>query len=363
MHRPVLYVLAGLGVFDALDGTLGNKIGRVVWVGCALLCVVLFSAEIFELPFKVLFRVLADILQIIRKGDLDYQYKQFVKYWNAFSKRKKALLYIGAYTIAFLAAFLIAYSPYLTEKTTFVWNSDGRLQHFPILVYIGRFLRHALQNALNGDFSIPLFDLNMNMGDNIFGFINPMGGTDPLALLSAFVPTQYSEYLYGFLAIFRVYLAGLSFSALCFYFNKLYSHTLIGSIVYCFSGFALVGAMRHPFWISAMCILPLLIVGADKVLKRERPYLFIISVFFAALNIGYYHLYMMTIMFGVYVLVRFFDIYKEKRLIVFCHVALRGILYYTLGIGLSAVIFFPSVLAFLSSGRSGYLNYNPSSYT
>ena len=47
----------------------------------------------------------------------------------------------------------------------------------------------------------------------------------------------------------------------------------------------------------------------------------------------------------------------------FCHVALRGILYYTLGIGLSSVIFFPSVLAFLSSGRSGYLNYNPSSYT
>lgn len=105
-----------------------------------------------------------------------------------------------------------------------------------------------------------------------------------------------------------------------------------------------------------MIILPLLVVGTDKILKNEPPYVLIFSVLYAALC-GYYHLYMMTILIGMYAIVRFFDLYKSDHLKNFFSVAGRGIFSYCLGIGLSAIIFFPGIAQFLSSGRSGYSNY------
>lgn len=50
-HRPVLYVLTGLGVYDLLDQTLGWKLGRILWVVCALILVGILSAEIMKRVF------------------------------------------------------------------------------------------------------------------------------------------------------------------------------------------------------------------------------------------------------------------------------------------------------------------------
>lgn len=239
-------------------------------------------------------------------------YENFAASWRQASPKKKALMYLGVYTIVFLTAFLIAYSPFLLGGKSFVLINDGRNQYFRYLVYIGTTLRRIAQNLLNGKFAVPLFDINIGAGADVIGFLSSQGQTDPLLLLSAFVPVSCSEYLYDFLVIFRVYLAGLTFSFLCFYFGKRAMHTLIGSVVYCFSGYAILCSMPNPHFINPMISLPLLIVGTDKILKKEKPYLFIFAMCYAALC-GFYHLYMMTIILAVYALVRFFDLHKENR--------------------------------------------------
>ena len=43
------------------------------------------------------------------------------------------------------------------------------------------------------------------------------------------------ELLHDFLAVLRIYLAGLSFSAYCFYHKRDRYSTLIGSLIYCFN--------------------------------------------------------------------------------------------------------------------------------
>ena len=110
-------------------------------------------------------------------------------------------------------------------------------------------------------------------------------------------------------------------------------------------------AVRHPYFIEPMIQLPLLLIGIDLIIKRKKPFVFIAVVFYSALC-GFYFLYMMTIMAGVYALIRFFDVYKEKRLKEFAAMAKRIMGTYLLGIGLGAPIFIPAVIGYLTSARS-----------
>ena len=276
--------------------------------------------------------------------------------WDRSSERKKIWKYIGVYTVVFLAAFLLVYSPFIKGNKTFIWKNDGLTQHYTLMVYVGRSIRQFIINLLHGKLSIPLFDINMNQGENIISLLNSLGLTDPLILLSTFVPTENSEFLFCFIAALRNYIAGISFSYMCFYFGKSKRYTIVGSVVYCFSGFAIFCTMRHPYHINTMIYLPLCIMGAEKILKRERAGVFVLAVFCLLLN-GYYHMYMCTLMIGVYALVRFFEIYKTKRIKNFICALGRGIAYYCLGVGLAAVVFIPAVAGYFSGSRTDHSIY------
>jgi len=276
----------------------------------------------------------------------------FLNTWSRATKKKRTGMFLFGYTAAFFVAFLLAYSPFLIEGKNFIWNGDGATQHYPALIYIGRYWRAVLLNLLRGKFAIPMFDLNLGLGGDVIGTLNYYGFGDPLTLLSIFVPTRYTEYLYNFLIVLRLYLVGISFCALCRYHKKRMIYALIGSIVYVFCGYGICCSVRHPFFINPMIQLPLILLGVDKVLKKERPYIFIGAIAYSALC-GFYFLYMMTLMTGVYALVRFFVLYRENRVWEFGKLVGRGIGAYLLGLGAVGIIFVPTIVAFLSSGRLG----------
>lgn len=265
---------------------------------------------------------------------------------------KRFLFYLLHYTILFLITFWLSYSPFWRAEKSFIWISDGRNQHYPTLVYIGRYLRQIVLHLLNGEIAIPLFDMSLAMGSDIIATLNFFGLGNPLDLLSVFVPAYYAEYLYNFLVVLRLYLAGLSFWALCAHNKKGAPYAWIGALVYVFSGYAIISAVRHPFFIDPMIQLPLLLIGIDNVIQKKKSTVFVLSVFFSALC-GFYFLYMMTIMLGFYALIRFFDYYNENRWKNFFAMVGRIIGAYLLGLGLSAPIFFPAVIGFFTSARSG----------
>ena len=286
----------------------------------------------------------------------------FIQYWQGTSARKRFVIYTAAYTLSFMLAFLLAYSPFLIKGTSFVWIADGRTQHYPFLVCLGRLLRQVFRNLVSGKVELPMFDLSLGIGDDIIGLLNVHGDTNPMTLLSALVPVKYSEYLYAFLTVFRVYLAGLSFSCMCFYFQKRKAYALIGSILYAFSGYVIMCSMRHPYFVDAAYLFPILIIGTDQILRRKRAYTFIFGVFYSALC-GYYYLYMMTVLAVIFAFVRFFDIYRCNRLKEFVRALARGSGAYCLGIGLAAIPFIPSVFEFFNAGRSNHSIFAPYNYT
>ena len=285
-------------------------------------------------------------------GRVRQKWENYLGLWRNLTGRKRVLFYILHYTVLFAVTFLLAYSPFLLGGKSFIWYKDARNQHYPTLVYIGRYLRQIIWDLLHGEIAFPLFDLNLAMGSDVIATLNWFGFGDPLNLLAALVPTHYIEYLYDILTVVRLYLAGAAFLALCKYHDKPFAHALMGALVYVFSGYMFFWAVRHYFFINPMIQLPLLLIGIDMVVRKKKPFAFILSVFYSALC-GFYYLYMMTIMLGIYVLVRFFDWYKENRGKEFFFMAGRIIGTYLLGIGLSAPIFLPSVFGFLTSGREG----------
>lgn len=252
------------------------------------------------------------------------------------------------YTVLFLTAFGMNFFTFIKTGSSFIWSFDGASQHFPALYSIGEFYRELFSNITHGIFSIPTYDTSMMLGADRLVTLNYYGLGDPLTILSAFVPLKYTEVLFNALIVLRFYFAGLSFLFLCRYYRKEFTPSLCGAFIYIFCGYATCFAIRHPFFLNPLIQFPLLIVGADQILKENKSKLFSLAVCYSALC-GFYFTYMMSLLLVIFVAIRFFD-YKEnliKKFFVF-------VKYYGVGILMSAVIFLPSLLGFLNnSDRSG----------
>ena len=267
--------------------------------------------------------------------------------------RRRLWFYI--YTLTFLFTFAFAFSPFLLQGRGFVWYIDGRMQTYPWLAYVGQRVRSTLAGFLKGDFTVPLYDLSMGWGDDIIGFMGSYAQLDPVAVfLSALVPIAFTETLYSFIIIMRLYLAGLAFIYMCLHFCKRPFESYIGSILYLFCAYATYTSTAYPYFVIFMILFPLLITGADKILKRERGGLFIFCVFYAAIC-SYYFLFISTLMAGLFALLRFFDLYgKGNRKTNFMLLLGRGIGLYFLGLALAAPILIPGIFELLQSGRNDY---------
>lgn len=305
--------------------------------------------------------------------------------------------YVLLYTLLFCLLAPLVFFWFLWDGRSFIWINDGADQHFIALMYYGRTLREWISGIFTGQgIAFPLYDFAIGQGDDIITTLHYYCLGDPLALFFAFCPEQYTEYLYNFLVLLRFYLMGLSFSAFCFYQKKEASHTLLGAFLYAFCGFALIGAIKHPFFLNPLIYLPLLCLSIEKVLRKESSKLFIAMTALCAMS-NFYFFYMLTVLAVLYAIVRFFCMYlpefgwsftrgkqwkktreREKRqalakkikkgrvirekkskeqqekpewLRAFVEIVPRGIGAYLTGVCIAAVIFVPVVLRFLNNPR------------
>ncbi|MCI8364417.1 MAG: YfhO family protein [Eubacterium sp.] len=261
------------------------------------------------------------------------------------NKKQKALCFLLLFSVAFVVIFGCTYFVFWKNGKSFIWDYDGIKQHYAALCYLGRYYREIFSGILRGDFVPPMFDLSLGMGEDIMTTLNFYGLGDPLTLLAALVPEEKTEYLYDFLVVLRIYLAGLSFSWCCRKKGRSWSATMIGALVYAFSGYILHVAVKHPFFVIPMIFLPLAVVGVDRALENKKLTLLILVTFFTALN-GFYFFYMNTVFLGIYALIRMIC---QKKLFVQCW---RCVAAYVMGTAMAGVLFVPSIAAYLSSTRS-----------
>jgi uncharacterized membrane protein YfhO len=272
------------------------------------------------------------------------------------------------YTCTFLLLLPFIFLPFISGGKTFVWQLDGLDQHYPALLYYGKLLRGILAGK-----GFPMVDFSVGMGFDTITTLHYYVIGDPICLLSVFMTAKNAIFFYNFLILLRFYLAGISFILLMKYDKKDGAGVVLGALIYVFSGYSLHACIRHPFFMNPMIYLPLILIGAEQVLKRKKPYLLIAMAFLSAMS-NFYFFYALTIITVIYIVFRYFAVYRQKdrnTLIGLLQTGLKTGGYYLLGTALASAIFIPILYAFSRNGRlnvkplmasGSYLHYEPLYY-
>lgn len=268
--------------------------------------------------------------------------------WKRLTGWKLVLFYLLHYTVLFLILQRLVFSDFYTTERSFISSVDAPNQYFPTLIYISQTIRDGIQSLLAGEgWKFPLYDFRMGPTQ-----VNLQ--VEPLQWLAILWPWDKIDILYECLVLLRFYLVGFSFSLMGFYFGQQALPVMIGALSYTFCGFSLYGGTRHPFFLCPVILLPLLVIGAEKVLKGERAWLFVGCVFLSATFSLYFSL-MLAFVIVIYFFVRYFCAnWGKEGALRGCGVLIgRMALWGGLGLLLSGFSWLPTLLQMTGTGRIG----------
>lgn len=263
-------------------------------------------------------------------------------------KGRYALVLLAACAAAFLGVMLVLV---LTGRSL-IWETDGRLLYHPFLIAEGEWLRGIAASILTGEPSVPLYSFNLGFGAD--WLVTASGNSnEPLNLLAALCPREWSEYFYGALVFLRFYLAALTFSLYCFSRGRGKGPALVGSLCYVLCGYVLLwGVLRHPNFIDFAVLLPLVFMGADKLFAGKSPFLLILSM--AGIFIySIYFAYMACIFLFFYCLITYFAYPRRRSVADFLRLVGKFVLCLAAAFALVGFSTVPMFLTLTSMGRVG----------
>lgn len=250
------------------------------------------------------------------------------------------------YTIIFFALIILIYSLFYFTNNSFIWDGDGLSQHFQLFYDFA----DKIQGIFRGE-GFPLWDWSIGLGADVFSSYGYYIIGDPFAYLGALFPEALRELGFHLLIFLRMWCVGGSF---LLYAKKIdFSHKagLLGSVMYAFSHFVIYNVTRHQFFILPMIWLPLLLLGVEKILRKESGVLFSLMVALSAVA-NFYFFYKLTILVLMYGVIRYASFYSFRDWKFLLKMFWRCLYLYLIGVVISAVIFMPVVFGFLNGSRS-----------
>lgn len=275
------------------------------------------------------------------------------------SKKKYYLIYSGVFLfcIGLFSAYLL-----LQGKTNINFVSDGMNQHYRAMLYYSQYIRSIIHNLfVDHSLVIPLWDFSIGEGADIINVLHSDAIGDPLTFLSFLVPERFMPAYYMFNTYIRVYLAGIFFSALCFYIKEDdYYATLIATFVYIFSFWSLLSMVFHIYFLTPFMYFPLLILGVEKIINDDKPYLFVIAVFLSSIS-WLYFFYMEALGTAIYGFIRLVCKYgKDYKTII--HKLIYILIHAIWGLLMASVVLLPMIGAYMSDSRMSISNTTPLLY-
>ena len=248
------------------------------------------------------------------------------------------------FTLLFALCSVLIWIPFIVQGKTFVWNVDGISQHIPALIFFRHWLGQIVRSTLAGAPDIPMWSFNLGEGSDVINTLHYYCIGDPLCLIVVLFPAKVMGICYTVLSVIRMYLAGVAF---LFFARQIKPEGsvkafVLGGLTYSLSNWALYCAARHSFFLNPLILLPLMLLGIEKIGRGKRPYLFIVVTALCAVT-SVYFFYMIVIISIIYGIVRY---PKIKALAVMLVSGIAGSL-------LGAVILLPQAIFLMSDGRSG----------
>ncbi len=258
---------------------------------------------------------------------------------------------LSRYTLGFFCAALLVFGWYLISGRSFLWYRDGYNQHFKAMVYISRYLKQVAGTLFSEHrLVLPSYDFTIGEGTGVLETLHFYGLGDPFVLISAILPERFLVAYYMISVLLRLYLAGLAFLALVRYCDFGNENTrVLGALSYVFSFWGIFNVVRHSFFLNPMITLPLLILGVEKALRKEKNKGFIATVFLAAIS-QFYFFYMQVLLVVIYTVLRLVHgRFGRRSFTVLWSLLWRSLL----GVLLASPIVIPMLRVFLDDARAG----------
>ncbi|MEC4032874.1 YfhO family protein [Bacillus subtilis] len=155
-----------------------------------------------------------------------------------------------------------------------------------------------------------------------------------------------------FISIFKLSLIIFTSASVFHYLLKHRAASFTGAVLY---GVSIIYFRHEAYWeffTDTMVWLPLLVLGAEKIIRERRPAWFIVACSLTLIN-NFYFAYINLIFIGIYVLFRWLirlEPHEEKRWIQIRLFLVSGFISF----GISAAAFVPVVYGFLNNLRPPY---------
>ena len=262
----------------------------------------------------------------------------------------------GKYYVVLCAAVLLGWlgvnAGILALGRTPLWRTDALPLYVSFLAWEGQALRDAFASMLaGGGFAFPLYTYSLGYGAD--SLVTMMGClNDPFNLIAVFFPPELAEVPYVLMIPVRLVLAAVTFSWYCFERGHGRGETLVSSLCYTFSGYAIFwGVLRHANFINWPITLPLVLLGADRIFAGKKPTVFIWGIALQFL-VSVYFTYMSCLALLVYCLVKYFFAPRNRSVADFFKLVGKFVGFLLIGFAIGAVFAFPSIVSLLSQSRA-----------
>lgn len=217
-------------------------------------------------------------------------------------RRNKKIFYgFLAFFIPFLFLVILFFLKGFFEKNT-VMYTDAFVQYYPLFNY--------LKGIINGTSSF-FYSFYKNFGGTMFGtFFYYL--SSPLNIFVKFISRDFIMVFFLWLIIFKI-----SFCSLSMYLYMTYKHKKCDLLILSFSiCYGLMGYNINYFvnfmWLDVVALAPIVLIGLDKLINKESPLLYIVSLFISIFS-NYYISYMLCIFCVLYFLYEVFLKYNDKK--------------------------------------------------
>lgn len=215
----------------------------------------------------------------------------------------------------------------------------------------------AFRALLHGDGSL-LYSFSRSLGGEFLGIYTYYLASPFSLLVGLFSEEGILEALL-LIFVLKAGTAGLTFGAFLHYTERPHKALTVAiSILYALSSYSIV--MQHnTMWMDGMMLLPLLMLGLHRVIRRKSPILYIVTLALTLLC-NYYIGYMISIFTVLYFLYDFFsheesEVNPTKEAHHFLHSTGRMALYSLIGAGIAAILLLPAYYS-LTFGKTTFTN-------
>ena len=258
--------------------------------------------------------------------------------------------YFRVFWIVFAVGFIGLAIEALPNNFTLLMSGDYVLQTVPFYSNGYHTIREFFRT---GEF--PLFDFSNFLGANSVGANSFYYLFSPLFYLLALWPEKYLMQGIFFHMLMKYAIGGLLFYILLKkYFKVSNKMSLLGAIVYAFSGWSLFYLWFH--YSDIVALFPLLFIGVERCLQERKGGILGLSIFLIGIT-NYFFMVPFAILGVFYALYRWIYIYginkkrgysaKERW-----SVLGQGVAFYLTGMLMTAFVLIPSLIVASQSGRT-----------